>query len=193
MKCSLLLVLLPMVNIAQEIEDKRDGNRYRYTERGGLHWMTEDLRFEAEGSICLADCEDIRFYDYRYLGGACPTGWRLPTVDEWDDFTTSFEEVEKVRMFEANEKVYRVDFLDGFDLFESNVLNVKAYGRIEGGQLRKGSSIDYWATNPSTNDRFHMHLTPHSITGHTHKHHLKPNKPQEFRLFPIRCVCEELE
>jgi len=188
-----LLFFLPFALFSQTFEDARDGNVYGFIKLGELYWMTENLRFEEKGSVCVRECDQIRFYDYRFLDGVCPEGWRLPVVEEWDMFVNSFEGAEKARMLEGNDKFYRVDFLNKFNLFKSNSLNVKAYGRIEGGKLNVGNSIDFWTVNEATDDRFHMHLTPYSITGHAHKHHLKANKPEEFRLFPIRCVCEKLE
>ena len=190
MKTYISLLLFPIISFSQSFTDKRDGQVYAYTELGGLNWMTENLRYDAEDSVCLENCDEIRFYDYRYLEDVCPQGWRLPEMMEWDALTISFEGAEKVRMLEENVKVYRVNFLDKFNIFESNLLNIDAYGRMEGGQLKKGSSIDYWTVNQDTDDRFHMHFTPYTIMGHAHKHHLKPNKEEEFRMFPIRCVSE---
>lgn len=152
--------------------------------------MAENLRFEAEGSLCLKDCDQIRFYDYLYLDDVCPVGWRLPRMEEWDAFTRSFEGVEKVRMLENKSDAYRVDFLDKFNIFESNVLNIRPYGRVEGGEQLTGPLIDFWTVNPASDQRFHMHLSPYSIVGHSHKHHLKPKKEEDYRLFPVRCVCE---
>ena len=194
MKCAhLFLLLFPFLISAQStLIDERDDTEYQVTQLGSLYWMTENLRFKANGSECPKDCDQIRFYDFEYLENVCPRGWRLPTMDEWDLFVSSFGEVEKTRMMEGNDKLYRVDFFDQFNLFESNVLEIKPYGRMEGGKLISGFFIDYWTVNPSTqDDRFHMHLAPYSLTGHGHKHHLKSNRPEEYRLFPIRCVCEE--
>ncbi|WP_420576502.1 FISUMP domain-containing protein [Ekhidna sp.] len=187
-----LAVLLPFLSLSQsQIIDPRDGQEYQITRLGDLFWMTENLRFKGEGSVCKKDCDQIRFYDYRYLSNVCPEGWRLPTMNEWDSFTKSFSDAETARMMEGNEKLYRVDFLDQHHIFESNVLNIKPYGRVEGGDLGEGNFIDFWSINPaSADERFHMHLTPYSIVGHSHKHHLKPKKEEDFRLFPVRCVCE---
>ena len=193
MKCThIILMMFPFIVFAQSsLKDERDDIEYQVTKLGSLYWMTENLRFKAEGSECLKDCDKIRFYDFQYLDEVCPKGWRLPTMNEWDLFVSSFGDVERTRMMEGNDKLYRVDFFDQFDLFKSNALNIKSYGRMEGGQLVTGFFIDYWTVNPSTNDdRFHMHLSPFSLTGHGHKHHLKSNKPEEYRLFAIRCVCE---
>ena len=190
MRLSILFFLISSVIYGQTLTDARDQQTYAYKKLGKLYWMTENLRFDAQGSICLKDCDQIRFYDFNYLANICPEGWRLPSMLEWDAFTESFEGVESVRMMEGNKKLYRVDFLDQFNLFDSNALNIKPYGRIEGGEFKKGKYIDYWTVNDETDARFHMHISPYSITGHTHKHHLKSKKPEQFRLFAVRCVCE---
>jgi uncharacterized protein (TIGR02145 family) len=193
MRILFLLIAFQVLNPinSQVLIDERDENEYDIVELGELYWMTENLRYESEGSVCQEDCEQTRFYNFENLTGICPEGWRLPKMDEWDLFTNSFEGVDLARMMEGNAKLYRVDFLDRYNIFESNVLNIKPYGRMEGGNLEKGNFIDFWTVNELTKDeRFHMHLTPYSIVGHAHKHHLKTSKQEELRLFPVRCVCE---
>jgi uncharacterized protein (TIGR02145 family) len=189
---SLLLVLIGFSSFGQQpLIDTRDGNQYEIVKLGDLYWMKDNLRYAAEGSVCFDDCNQIRFYDYRYLEDVCPEGWKLPTMDDWDFFTKSFKDAEMARMMDENDKLYRVDFLDQYNIFESNILNIKAYGRIEGSKFDGGNFIDFWSTNLATDDeKFHMHITPYSIVGHSHKHHLKPKKEEDFRLFPVRCVCE---
>ena len=173
-----------------QITDDRDGSSYAVVKLGSLYWMTENLRYPAEGSICLEECDEIRFYDYHQLEGICPAGWRLPKMNDWSAFVDSFEGAEKVRMMEKNSKLFRVDFLDQFDLFENNALRIRPYGRMEGGAVNTGDFIDFWTFNEKTDARFHMHFTPYSVVGHAHKHHLKPTEQDEYRLFPVRCVCE---
>jgi uncharacterized protein (TIGR02145 family) len=186
------LLAFPLISIAQDqFNDARDNRNYRYTRLGELLWMTENLKYELPGSICYDHCDTIRFYDFRNVSQACPNGWRLPTMEEWDLFTESFTDAKKVRLMEKNVKNYRVDFLDGYNIFDNNALSIQPYGRVEGGSIVGGNFIDFWTINTSSRDeRFHMHLDPHSITGHGHKHHLKANKPDEFRMFAVRCVSE---
>ncbi|MEM7552391.1 MAG: FISUMP domain-containing protein [Bacteroidota bacterium] len=187
---SFILYTLPLLSFCQDqIQDERDNKYYNTIQLGNLLWMIENLVYEQKGSVCFNDCNTIRFYDYKKLLDVCPKGWRLPRMEEWDSFTESFTEAQKVRMMEKNEKQYRVDFLDKYNIFKENILDIGPYGRIEGGELVKGQYIDFWTTNSfSKDERFHMHLTPYSITGHGHKHHLKTNKLDEYRMFPVRCV-----
>lgn len=193
MKLVVLLILAAINCFSQSsIVDERDGKIYEIVQLGNLFWMAENLRYNTTGSVCLENCDQIRFYDYQYLEDVCPEGWRLPTVDEWNVFTDSFE-AEKVEMMEGNEKLYRVDFLDEYNIFESNPLNIQPYGRMEGGKLDSGNFIDFWTVNSSTDNRFHIHLSPYAISGHAHKHNLKSSKPEEYRLFAVRCVCERIE
>ena len=92
--------------------DDRDGLVYKYTTIGNQVWMAENLRYEAEYSVCVDSVKDDRdswnvvwirnscdifgrYYslqkdgnffedrDENIIEKLCPNGWRLPTVDEW--------------------------------------------------------------------------------------------------------------
>ncbi len=134
---SFLLVLTPMIDQNQStLIDTRDGFEYEIVKLGELYWMKDNLQFNAKGSVVLEGNNEFRFYRFDNLDSVCPDGWRLPTIADWDGFTNSFEGVEKARMMEGNKKFYRVDFLDRYNIFEDNRLGIRAFGRIEGGELR---------------------------------------------------------
>ena len=77
-----------------EITDARDGQKYRVREIGGVVWMAENLRFNANGSWC-EKCERYgRLYTWDAAVSACPDGWMLPTVDLWNDLFTAVGTVE---------------------------------------------------------------------------------------------------
>ena len=91
-----------------EFVDGRDGSTYQYRQYGSLEWFTQNLRYDgaADGTVLgrpydgSEGIDDIfgRLYSWNDatggvsgsgLGGgpqgACPEGWSVPTVEDWED------------------------------------------------------------------------------------------------------------
>jgi uncharacterized protein (TIGR02145 family) len=70
------------------MRDPRDGRGYSTVQVGGREWMSENLNYRVMGSRCLLDknanCEKYgRLYSWNAAKEACPTGWHLPSLEEW--------------------------------------------------------------------------------------------------------------
>lgn len=67
-------------------KDARDDNVYRIVKIGSQMWMAENLRYQTLNFKC-ADGDKVKYgcyYGWKVAMSVCPTGWHLPTKEEWE-------------------------------------------------------------------------------------------------------------
>jgi len=80
----------PSLNITTgSMTDARDSETYTTMTLDGQTWMAENLRYNATGSWENPSNPSStygRLYDFATANNACPSGWHLPSDQEWKTF-----------------------------------------------------------------------------------------------------------
>ena len=130
---ALALTFTATAAFAQEkgtFTDTRDKKTYKTVKIGEQTWLAENLNYNASGSKCYdnkpANCDKYgRLYNWNTAKKACPVGWHLPTLKEWQTITS-----------------------EDFDTFGFATLNGGGYlqngGDGPGGNNYSFSGIDAW-------------------------------------------------
>jgi len=175
---------------------------YRTVEIGEQRWMAENLNCAVSGSKCYAyepaNCAKYgRLYDWETARNICPSGWHLPSKEEW----------EKLFDYVKNEKCERDWFgltdceakhLKASSGWESNGNGTDDYGfsALPGGGADEysfggligggawgvlGSEGNWWASEYDSDEAWYIHFSSYSditFLSRSNKNHL----------LSIRCV-----
>lgn len=95
---AIICVIVVRAQEVGELVDSRDGQTYKIVTvdielEGGVFikrtWMAQNLNYEVPDSFCYKDepayCEAYgRLYTFEAAVAACPDGWHVPTISEWN-------------------------------------------------------------------------------------------------------------
>jgi uncharacterized protein (TIGR02145 family) len=122
--------------------DKRDGNDYHWVSVNDKDWTIENLMYKSANSKCFekdrkTDCDTYgRYYQWETAKNACPEGWKLPSLDDWQVL---------INELGGEETAYRV--LTGSDSLSLN-LKPGGYYYNETSFLNTGEYGYFWTSTP---------------------------------------------
>jgi len=166
--------------------DFRDGYVYRTVKIGSQVWMAENLNYNAPDSKCYDnDFKNIkkygRFYDWDIAMKVVPSGWHLPSNDEWQKLI-DFVGGDKVAEEKLKAKIGWDSYSNGTDEYGFSALP-SGYGNSDGNFEYVGDYGVWWnASNKFTYSSIHNCNIDIGFIGVIYKFYYRT------ALCPIRCL-----
>ena len=124
--------------------DPRDGQTYRTVRIGSQTWMAENLNYKTDSSYCWWGWSDSvaveygnspcikygRIYLWNEAKDVCPTGWLLPTPEEWYDLFSAVGGLQAASRALKFTSGWR-DGQNGTDDYGFSVMATGYYGDVE--------------------------------------------------------------
>lgn len=180
-------------------KDQRDGKEYRTIEIGNQKWFAQNLNYDSPKSICYKkkkkNCEKYgQLYPYDELDVACPNGWRVPTVKDWQNLKKNFDADSIVAL------LHTTGWEDSNSHTNQSGLSLEGSGYQFKKKLFIGESkaTTLWINQSNLYDEYyHVHIYggkgiffEKSKWMTNEVFHAHPIEDLDNRKFSIRCVCE---
>lgn len=133
--------------------DSRDGQVYDTLTIGAQTWMAQNLNYETPNSLCYKDnpknCAKYgRLYSWDAAMVACPAGWHLPSLDEWNELFSVVSVTGSAGNVLKSTSGWDEDG-NGTDAFGFNVLPAGARGYEGVSSYGEGTSTHFWSSTES--------------------------------------------
>lgn len=136
----------------------REGRSYRAVKIGEQVWMAENMKENVPGSVCYENdslnCEKYgRLYTWDAAMTVCPTGWRLPTSEDFFKLRIYAYNNNGVEYGDVGYSLKSRDYWNGPDYqlpqtTDSYGFNALPAGRVNksGGFMSLGSATSFWTS-----------------------------------------------
>lgn len=165
--------------------DERNGLTYKTVTIGNQTWTAENMNYKTSGSICNDDyTRNCNIYGSLYLGReanlACPTGWHLPSNEEFEELFEAVGGIETAGKMLKSAVGWEGDE-NNTDPFGFSA--IAAGGRFNfGSHSGEGSSAYFWTS--SVDEDFY----PYYVQLRVGNDGIYQGSYQYKATFPVRCV-----
>ena len=141
----------------KQLKDFRDNQVYKTTVVGAQIWMAQNLNFETENSYCYNDsakyCAELgRLYTWETALQACPKGWHLPAITEFEALfetvggqTTAGKMLKATNGWNNNEEKNG----NGSDAYSFSIIPAGLKGD---GYAFEGSYANFWSSTEQSSE-----------------------------------------
>lgn len=176
--------------VTGSMTDPRDGQTYKTVDIGSQTWMAENLKYQMDNTYCYDnDAEKClkygRLYGWSVAKDACPAGWHLPSLDEWDDLLFMVGGRDSAEQVLRSKTTDWGDSAKGLDQFKFSAL---PGGFKDGDKFKRfGQCADFWTSTECDVEEKCMR-TVSFLKGKTDQYHSMENDASS-----IRCLKDKVK
>jgi uncharacterized protein (TIGR02145 family) len=167
------------------VTDARDGQTYKTIKIGNQNWLAQNLNYDTFDSWCFdatTNCaKDGRYYSWygamdidestwsttlvvieNEHQGACPEGWHVPTISEWEELfafvagTSDYKQFEDSVAYKLRSNFGWEFNMNGWDVYGFALTPNGYYDRVLDFEVtQKTTSIYQWTATPGDGYRTH--------------------------------------
>lgn len=164
--------------------DSRDGHVYKTVKIGNQWWMAENMNYKTAKSYCYdekaSNCSTYgRLYPLKEAKTACPSGWHLPSANEFNQMTKS-----------VNNNNYKLKERGSSHwMSNSSATNSTGFTALPGGYLygnyeNIGKAANFWTSEQAApNVFYYVHFKSSDAKSYFEKEH-----NYGYSAFSVRCV-----
>ena len=160
-----LFALTSISAVAGTTVKDAEGNKYPTVKIGQQIWMAKNLNVNVPGSMCYendpANCKKYgRLYTWKAAREACPTGWHLPSKDEFGKllatvWASSGDRSEALRAGSWN---------NGANKFGFSALPAGYYNGIDKKFYDLGRDAEFWSSTEFTSGyAYHLDILSYAL------------------------------
>ncbi len=161
----LLVILLGGVylNYSRTMTDPRDGKKYKTVQIGKQIWMAENLNYRTKNeSWCVdnkeSNCDKYgRLYTWRAAMSACPSGWHLPSKNEFEILINEVGGIDIAGKMLKSKKEW-MENGNGVDAFSFSALPAGVWDSRSGRFLLDGRFTLFWSSSENSRRAYNMSL-----------------------------------